>query len=123
VKLYIIDTIETFSNRYAIRCKDENELLEILNGDEAEFYSQDPVTETVVKYALIDEEAFLEDFDRCNPDLVPLDKEMKMTFINETDYEEDGSRINKKKMRYEMSQEDEPETVSEEPTGESRSYH
>lgn len=125
MKLYIIDTVETFSNRYAIRCNDEKELLEILNNDEAEFYSQEPVTETVVKYAQIDEEKFLEDFDRCNPDLAPLEAGMKMTFINETDYTEDGERINKKKLRYEgPSEEDEqPIAIGEEGTGESRSYH
>ena len=113
MKLYIIDTVETFSNRYAIRCTDENELLEILNSEEAEFYSQQPVVETVVKYALIDEEKFLEDFDQCNPELAPLDTDMKMSFIYEAEHDDNGVRVDKNKSLNDLlSEEKELESIT-----------
>jgi hypothetical protein len=113
VKLYIIDTVETFSNRYAIRCKDENELLEILNNNEAEFYSQEPVVETVIKYAVIEDEKFLDDFDRCNPELTPLETDMKMSFIYEAEHDDNGVRVDKSKSHDDLlSEEMELESIS-----------
>ena len=88
MKLFLVDTVSSFRNSYAIRCKDETHALDSVTCEEPEQeMSQEWLGEHISRVREITEEEYLILFDKDNDYLKNWSNEQKRSFIHSVDYD------------------------------------
>jgi len=91
-KLVLVETVSVFRHRYVVECNEEehasDEVVCRLGNDDFEEFSQHHVDESISSTRVINEQEYLELFDKDNNYLAAWDVEQKKRFINKINYNE-----------------------------------
>ena len=91
-KLVLVETVSVFRHRYVVECNEEehaaDEVVCRLGNDDFEEFSQHHVDESISSTRVINEQEYMELFDKDNHYLAKWDIEQKKRFINKINYNE-----------------------------------
>ena len=93
-KLYLVETVSIFRQRYVVEAKEESEALDevVVNAsshkDDWHEFSQKHIDEVVTSSREISKEEYLKLYDKDNDYATVWSDDMKFRYINKIDYEE-----------------------------------
>lgn len=88
MKLFLVDTVSSFRNSYAIRAKSGDDAMDSVTMEEAEEFGQEWLGESISRVMEITEEQYLEMFDKDNDYLMSWTDERKKNAIEQVKYED-----------------------------------